>query len=471
MLKRLFRSLPIISSLTKSAPSINHQIIPRDKHNISRHHISRAAVKVMERLGEGGYEAYLVGGGVRDLLLGDRPKDFDVATNATPEQVRNLFRSSRIIGRRFKIVHVRFGREIIEVTTFRDNHDDNAAAQHSAKSEAGMLLRDNVYGDIRSDAIRRDFTVNALYYTLNKFSIHDFTGGMQDIAERKIRIIGKPETRYQEDPVRLLRAVRFAGKLNFELDKATAAPIRNLGPLLHNIPAARLFEEVLKLFMGGYGREVLPLLQQYDLLQYILPLTDQALKANEPFAQMLIEQALTNTDLRIKNEQRVTPAYIFAALLWPSVCRQQRKLEADGMKPAQAHQQAAHDVITRQLRATSIPKRFTQGMKEIWEMQDRLPRRQGQRAERLFEHPRFRAAYDFVLMREQAGEDLQGLGEWWTRYQECDPAEREQMAANVDSKKNTARKSAPRKRRPRSRKPGQASTPEVGPSTPDSGQS
>lgn len=462
MLKRLFSSLPIISSLTKSASSINHQIIPRDKHNISRRHISRAALKVMEKLGEAGYEAYLVGGGVRDLLLGDRPKDFDVATNATPEQVKHLFRSSRIIGRRFKIVHVRFGREIIEVTTFRDNHDDKAPAQHSAKSDTGMLLRDNVYGDIRSDAIRRDFTVNALYYTLDQFSIHDFTGGMQDIEQRKIRIIGKPETRYQEDPVRMLRAVRFAGKLGFELDKATAAPIHNLGSLLHNIPAARLFEEVLKLFMGGYGREVLPLLQQYDLLQYILPLTDQALKTNEPYAQALIEQALTNTDQRVKNDQRVTPAYIYAALLWPSVCRHQRKLEADGMKPAQAHQQAAHEVIHRQLRATSIPKRFTQGMKEIWEMQHRLPHRQGNRAERLFEHPRFRAAYDFVLMREQAGEDLQGLGEWWTRYQECDPEAREHMAASVDSKKSGARNSAPRKRRPRSRKPRNASNADSG---------
>ena len=462
MLKRLFTSLPLISSLTKSAPSISHKIIPRDKHSISRRHISRAALKVMERLGDGGYEAYLVGGGVRDLLLGDHPKDFDVATNATPEQIKHLFRSSRIIGRRFKIVHVRFGREIIEVTTFRDNHNDNANAQHSAKSEDGMLLRDNVYGDIRSDAIRRDFTVNALYYTLDKFSIHDFTGGMQDIAQRKIRIIGKPETRYQEDPVRMLRAVRFAGKLGFEIDKASAAPIHNLGPLLRNIPEARLFEEVLKLFMGGYGRAVLPLLQQYDLLQYILPVTDEALKNNEPYAQALIEQALINTDLRIKNNQRVTPAYIYAAMLWPSVCSEQRHLEASGMKPAQAHQQAAHTVIARQLQTTSIPKRFTQGMKEIWDLQARLPRRQGARAERLFEHPRFRAAYDFVLMREEAGEDLHGLGDWWTRYQECDPEEREQMAVKVDSNKGSTRKAPPRKRRPRNRNSGQAPGPEQG---------
>ncbi|WP_439136177.1 polynucleotide adenylyltransferase PcnB [Pseudomaricurvus sp.] len=444
MLKRLIR--PIISTFSK-APSINHQIIPREKHSISRRDISRSALKVMQRLGDGGYEAYLVGGGVRDLLLGDHPKDFDVATNATPEQVKHLFRNSRIIGRRFKIVHVRFGREIIEVTTFRDNHTDNASAQHSAKSEDGMLLRDNVYGDIRSDAIRRDFTVNALYYTLDHFSIHDFTGGLQDINRRKIRVIGNPETRYQEDPVRMLRAVRFAGKLDFDIEKNSSEPIHKLGSLLLNIPEARLFEEVLKLFMGGYGRAVLPLLQEYDLLQYILPQTDQALKEDEPYAEALIQQALTNTDKRIKNNQRVTPAYIYAAMLWPSVCAEQRKLEAEGMKPVQAHQQAAQNVVSAQLRTTSIPKRFTQGMKEIWDLQHRLPRRQGKRAERLHEHPRFRAGYDFVLMREQAGEDLEGLGQWWTRYQDVDEAERENMVAKLGSA------GQPRKRRPRRRKP------------------
>ncbi|GAB3105184.1 polynucleotide adenylyltransferase PcnB [Aestuariicella hydrocarbonica] len=443
MLKRLF-SLPIISSLAKASPSISHHITPREKHSISRRNISRSALKVMQRLGEGGYEAYLVGGGVRDLLLGDHPKDFDVATNATPEQVKHLFRNSRIIGRRFKIVHVRFGREIIEVTTFRDNHNDNASAQHSAKSEDGMLLRDNVYGDIRSDAIRRDFTVNALYYTLDHFSIHDFTGGMQDIARRKIRVIGNPATRYQEDPVRMLRAVRFAGKLDFDIDKASAAPIRKLGALLRNIPEARLFEEVLKLFMGGYGRAVLPHLQEYDLLQYILPLTDEVLKDAVPHAQNLIEQALCNTDKRIKNNQRVTPAYIYAAMLWPSVCEEQKALEAEGMKPVQAHQQAAQNVISRQLQTTSIPKRFTLGMREIWDLQHRLPRRQGSRAARLYEHPRFRAAYDFVLMREEAGEDLQGLGTWWTRYQDADENEREIMVAKLQSGKKQ-----PRKRRPR----------------------
>lgn len=448
MLKRLL-SLPIISSLAKSTPAIRHQVIARENHNISRRKISHSAIKVMQRLGDGGYEAYLVGGGVRDLLLDDQPKDFDVATNATPEQVKHLFRNSRIIGRRFKIVHVRFGREIIEVTTFRDNHTDSTSGtKHSAKSEDGMLLRDNVFGDIRSDAIRRDFTVNALYYTLDKFSIHDFTGGVQDIAKRKIRIIGKPETRYQEDPVRMLRAVRFAGKLDFEIEKATAAPILKLGSLLRNIPPARLFEEVLKLFMGGYASAVLPKLREYDLLQYILPATDQALKDNEPFAEALINQALINTDKRIKNDQRVTPAYIYATMLWPSVCAEQKRLESDGMQPVQAHQQAAQNIVTAQLQTTSIPKRFTQSMREIWDLQHRLPRRQGKRAERLFEHPRFRAAYDFVLMREQAGEDLNGLGQWWTDYQDVDETGREQMVAKLDRAKGPAKRRRPRRKKP-----------------------
>lgn len=446
MLKRLF-NLPIISSLAKNSPQLKHHIIAREKHNISRRQISRSALKVMQRLGDGGYEAYLVGGGVRDLLLGDHPKDFDIATNATPEQVKHLFRNSRIIGRRFKIVHVRFGREIIEVTTFRDNHTESGS-KHSAKSDEGMLLRDNVYGDIRTDAARRDFTVNALYYTLDHFSIHDFTGGIQDIARRKIRIIGKPETRYQEDPVRMLRAVRFAGKLDFDIDKATAAPIHKLGSLLGNIPSARLFEEVLKLFMGGYGSAVMPKLREYDLLQYVLPATDTALKQNLPFAEALIAQALTNTDKRIKNNQRVTPAYIYAAMLWPSVVAEQQKLQDDGMQPVQAHQQAAQNIISQQLQTTSIPKRFTQSMKEIWDLQHRLSRRQGKRAERLFEHPRFRAAYDFVLMREEAGEDLQGLGQWWTRYQEETPEGRETMVAKLGQGRGQNRRRRPRRRKP-----------------------
>ncbi len=450
MLKKLLR-LPLINSLTKKSPALHHTIVPREKHNISRRNISRSAIKVMQRLQEGGFEAYLVGGGVRDLLLGGHPKDFDVATNATPEQVRHLFRSSRIIGRRFKIVHVRFGREIIEVTTFRGHHTEDTSGNHSARSDDGMLLRDNVYGDIRSDAVRRDFTVNALYYTLDHFSIHDFTGGMQDIARRKIRIIGDPETRYKEDPVRLLRAVRFAGKLDFTLDKATAEPIARLAPLLGNIASARIFDEVLKLFMGGYGAPLLPLMEQYGLLAQVFPDLAAVLADGDELGRKLVEQALHNTDHRIRTDQRVTPAYIFAALLWPPLCAEEARLRAEGMQPSLAHQQAAQNVIQRQLQITAIPKRFTQSMREIWELQHRLQSRSGNRAQRNFEHPRFRAAYDFVLMREAAGEDLQGLGDWWTRYQDANEEGREALVADLGSNKGSGK----RRRRPRRRKPQQ----------------
>ena len=442
MLKRLLNFLP------RSRPQAIHQVIPRDQHTISRRDISKSALKVMYGLSEAGFEAFLVGGGVRDLLLGDHPKDFDVATNATPEQVKQLFRSARIIGRRFKIVHVRFGREVIEVTTFRDSHsDESQGSKHSARSEHGMLLRDNVYGDIRSDAIRRDFTVNALYYTLEQFSIHDFTGGIQDLTARRIRIIGDPEVRYQEDPVRMLRAVRFAAKLDFEIDSATAEPILRLGHLLGNIPPARLFEEFLKLFMGGYASSVFPLLVEYRLLQYLVPAAHKTLQQDPSgHARKLIEIALQSTDRRIASDQPVTPAFIFAALLWQPLQERESRLKADGMPGLQAHQQAEQDVTGQQLQATSIPRRFSQVTREIWDLQERLSRREGNRAERSFEHPRFRAAYDFLLMREQSGEELQGLGDWWTQYQSVSVDERLKMVAQLAPPKGKRKRRRPRRK-------------------------
>jgi poly(A) polymerase len=426
------------------------RIIPRDKHNISRKLISRSALKVMKRLEEANHEAYLVGGGVRDLLLGGRPKDFDVATSATPEQVKHLFRGARIIGRRFRIVHVRFGREIIEVTTFRGQHDDSSNRKHAARSEQGMLLRDNVYGDVRSDALRRDFTVNALYYTASDFSVHDYTHGMEDIVHRKVRMIGEPKARYQEDPVRMLRAVRFAAKLDFDIEPATAKPIRPMAELLRNIPAARLFDETLKLFMAGYAARTLELLHEYSLLQHLIPAAAATLDNDEDnIDKQLIIQAMHNTDHRIHSNKRVTPAFIFAALLWPAMNREQARLQAKGEHPVKAHQNAAQNVISAQLSHTAIPKRFLQTTREIWDLQGRLPRRQGKKAERLFEHPRFRAAYDFVLLREQAGENLGGLGDWWTRYQEVSFEEREAMV----NKLQEPRGKKPRRRR---RKPASA---------------
>jgi len=447
MLKRLFKYL------SPAMPGTKHTIIPRERHHLSHRQVSRAALKTMERLQDDGYQAYLVGGGVRDSLLGGKPKDFDVATDATPEQVRRLFRNSRIIGRRFKIVHVRFGREIIEVTTFRAGHDAKADTQRAKQSQEGMLLRDNVFGDMRSDALRRDFTVNALYYTGEDDSIHDYTGGMQDLKNHKLRMIGDPKTRYQEDPVRMLRAVRFAAKLDFEIESKTAAPIRKMAPLLRNIPAARLFDEMLKLFMSGQAEDTFHELREYDLLEQLVPAAEEAIRAGDEKVLALFEQAMINTDTRIHNEQRVTPAFIVATFLWPAVVAEQQRVEQEGEAPARAHNLAAHEVISRQIQHTAIPKRFTQSAREIWELQARLPMRSGKRAERLVEHPRFRAAYDFLLMREQAGEDHQGLGKWWTTYQQKDEAGRQEMVDKLQRSSPGRKPNRNRRRRGPSKAP------------------
>ncbi len=424
-------------------------IIPRDKHNVSRKQISHSALKVIQRLNEASYEAYLVGGGVRDLLLGGHPKDFDVATNATPEQIKKLFRNSRIIGRRFRIVHVRFGREIIEVTTFRAHHDQQDNHKDATRSENGMLLRDNVYGDIRTDAARRDFTVNALYYCAKTFSIHDYTGGMQDIKRRRLCMIGDPATRYQEDPVRMLRAARFAAKLGFEIDPATAQPIRQLANLLDAVPSARLWDEMLKLLMNGSATATFELLREYDLIRHLFPAT--ATELDKLYYLPMLQQAMVNTDKRIRSNKRVTPAFIFAALLWPPLDQRYQALLSSGLRPEEAQQQAATQVLTQQVMRVAIPKRFQITMREIWELQLRLPKRQGKRAERLVEHPKFRAAYDFLLLREDAGENLDQLGQWWTDYQAASPAERETMTAKL------GRPDGSRRKRRRSRKPKAAS--------------
>jgi poly(A) polymerase len=440
-------------------------VIPRDQHAISRKHISPAALKIIKQLQDNNYQAYLVGGGVRDLLLGGEPKDFDVATSATPEEVRHIFRGARIIGRRFQIVHVRIGREVIEVTTFRGADDDSAkgstagnakdSARDSAKvtrSEHGMLLRDNVYGDVVSDALRRDFTVNALYYTIKDFSVHDYTGGMEDLKKRTLRMIGDPATRYKEDPVRMLRAVRFAAKLGFSIEPGTAKPIRELSKLLANISEARLFEEVLKLFLGGSATATFGLMRDYGLLGQLFPGTEAALANGDELGEKLIEQTMINTDKRIRANKTVTPAFIYAALLWPALQQTQKKLEQT-MPPTAAYLQAAQQVVGQQLARTSIPKRFSIPMREIWDLQHRLNQRSGMRALRLLDHPRFRAAYDFLLMREDAGEKLDGLGSWWTHFQVADDEQREQMIKDLN-KRDVAGVNKPKRRRaPRKRKP------------------
>lgn len=411
-----------IKALTK--PSLNKQIIPRDEHDISRRHISRGAQAVIKKLQASSYQAYLVGGGVRDLELGGHPKDFDVATNATPEQVHVLFKGSRIVGRRFRIVHVRQGREIIEVTTFRGSHDqdEDLNKQQSRQSATGMLLRDNVFGTVEEDAIRRDFTVNALYYDPSDGTIHDYTGGLADLHNGILRLIGDPETRYREDPVRMLRAARFAAKLEFDLEPATEAPINELANLVDSVSSARLFDEMLKLFQSGYGERTFYQLRRLGLYKHLFAQTEWALThsdKSEHYHAMIV-QALKNTDARIAQEKSVTPAFIIAAMLWPPLQESIAKL-GNKLKPQEAYQQACQQVISGQLGQISIPKRFTITVREIWDLQFRLPSIQGKRPERTASHPRFRAAYDFLLLREAAGEETGDLGAWWTDYQRDNP--------------------------------------------------
>ena len=392
-------------------------VIPRPDHNISRANISSAALKVLYRLKDGGYQGYLVGGSVRDLLLGGQPKDFDIATDATPEEVRALFNNSRLIGRRFRLAHVRFGREIIEVATFRAGQDEQLADQH--QTDEGMLLRDNVYGNIQQDALRRDFTVNALYYNIADFSIIDYAGGVEDLNNGILRLLGDPETRYREDPVRMLRAVRFAAKLGFRVASETESPIRELAPLLSDVPAARLFEEMLKLFLGGSAVGSFEKLRQYGLFGQLFPDTDTCLaELDHEFPLTLVLKGLENTDNRVREEKPVTPAFLFAVLLWEPVRRRAAELEATGIVPYQSVQQAASEVVSRQLKRVSLPRRFSTPMQEIWAMQARFSQTRGKRPLKLLAHPRFRAAYDFMLLRAASGEADPELAAWWTEFQE-----------------------------------------------------
>ncbi|TBU96679.1 polynucleotide adenylyltransferase PcnB [Phytopseudomonas dryadis] len=447
MLKKLFQSLR--SPLRRAhQPHSTPQVLNGNQHPIQRGQISRYAVSVVERLQNAGYQAYLVGGCVRDLLLGIEPKDFDVATSATPEQVRAEFRNARVIGRRFKLVHVHFGREIIETATFRANHpqgDEEEDSNQASRNESGRILRDNVYGTLEDDAQRRDFTINALYYDPSTERILDYAHGVHDIRNNLIRLIGDPTQRYQEDPVRMLRAVRFAAKLDFDIEKHSAAPIYRLAPMLREIPAARLFDEVLKLFLTGYAIYTYELLLDYGLFGQLFPASAAALEQNPDYTDTLIRNALDNTDLRIQQGKPVTPAFLFAALLWPALPARVIRLQERGMPPIPAMQEAAHELISEQCQRIAVPKRFTMPIREIWDMQERLPRRSGKRADLLLENPRFRAGYDFLLLRESAGEETNGLGDWWTDYQDASDSERRLMIRNLGSKDDGP--GAPRKRR------------------------
>ena len=392
------------------------------------------ALRVVQRLHQENFQAYLVGGCVRDLLLGKAPKDFDVATDAHPEDVKRLFNSARFIGKRFKIVHVRFGRDIIEVTTFRAPASENQADV----SEGGMLLTDNVYGSFEEDVVRRDFTINALYYDPQTNDVTDLVDGKVDIEKKLIRLIGEPEKRFREDPVRMLRAARFEAKLEFEVEKSTAKALKQLGYLLQDIPPARLFEEVLKLFMSGHGEASYTSLVKHDLLGWLFP---GSTASTSKHAQHLIQLALESTDTRIQAEKPVTPAFILAALLWWPFVDEKQRLVDEGATNLEAFHEAALNVVAKQQLVISIPKRFSGPMRDIWQLQARLPNTKGKKPAILASHKRFRAAYDFLLLREASGEQLGNLGAWWTKYQEDNPI---QATPHVPSR-NRRR---PRKRRP-----------------------
>ncbi|VAW92776.1 Poly(A) polymerase [hydrothermal vent metagenome] len=390
---------------------------------------------MLYRLKNAGFSAFLVGGAVRDLLLGLRPKDFDVATDAHPEQVNELFRNCRLIGRRFRLAHVHFGREIIEVATFRAHHSKSTDEAVGLTHDDGMILRDNVYGTLEDDAIRRDFTVNALYYNIADFSVVDRVNGALDLENKTLNLIGDPETRFTEDPVRMLRATRFAAKLKFTIPDEIVKQIQNLGHRLQGVPAARLFDEMLKLFLEGYAEKNYELIVKHDLFCHLFPVAAEQLISNPSYTNIFITNALKNTDIRIASKKPVTPAFLFAAILWSAVQIEAQRLIESGMPEVQALQLAGDIVIKRQIDTVSIPRRFQTPMREIWVMQSRLSNRRGKRAFRTLENPRFRAAYDFLLLRVTSGEKtLKELADWWTEFQVADENLQKDLLSKVKDK-------------------------------------
>jgi len=419
-------------------------ILTRGEHGISRKQIDTHALKVLYRLNKAGYQACLVGGAVRDLLLGYTPKDFDVATDATPEEVNELFRNCRLIGRRFRLAHVHFGRLIIEVATYRADH---AGSQSGSLDESGRIVRDNVYGNISDDVWRRDFTANALYYDISNFTVIDFVGGMEDVQQRRLKMIGDSEVRYREDPVRMLRAVRFAAKLGFTIEDTSDNLIHELGYLLQDISPARLYEEALKLFHSGHALKSFTALNEYGLMQYLFPEAAYSIEHEEKTKQLII-LAMTNTDERIKNDLRVTPAFLFAVLLWSPVSKLAKKISKKGMPYSVAIQKAATIVMKEQAQSISIPKRFTSTMRDIWGLQTRFHYRKGKRATAVLEHPKFRAAYDFLCLRAQVGEDVKDECEFWTEFQESGSEQLEHDSSNQKkSGTHTTEKSTVKRRR------------------------
>jgi len=442
-------------------------ILSSEIHGIDQSLISKNAMRVTDGLQQAGHRAFIVGGAVRDLLLGVAPKDFDVATDATPDEVQRLFRRARIIGRRFQIVHVQFGQEIIETSTFRalvDTPPPAPAAEPPrryrrgeldmrthAVDASGRVLRDNVWGEQHEDATRRDFTINAMYYDPATQTVLDYHDGMADIRARLLRMIGDPATRYREDPVRMLRVVRFAAKLGFEIDEATRAPIKELADLMDNVPAARLFDEMLKLLLSGHALACLTRLRQEGLHHGVLPLLDVVLE--QPHGEKFVTLALTSTDERVRAGKPVSPSFLFATLLWHDVQTRWQKYTGAGEFPVPALHRAMDDVLEMQTEKLAIHKRYSADMREIWGLQHRLEKR-GRSALKLLEHQRFRAGYDFLLLRCESGELDAEVGQWWTDFIESDHAQRETLLAQGGKDHN-----APKKRRRRSnakRKTGEA---------------
>ena len=414
-LKRVFRR----SAKAKTVG--NAQVIPFAMHGVPREQISYGAKRVTDGLQAAGFKAFVVGGAVRDLLLGKIPKDFDVATDATPEEVKRVFRRSRIIGRRFRLVHVMFGEELVEVATFRCLIE----TEDAQTDEHGRLLRDNEFGDQEQDAARRDFTANALFYDPTTQEIYDYHRGYADTRDGVLRIIGDPLVRYREDPVRMLRAVRLSAKLGIDLDPATAAPIAQMKSLLDNVPEARMLDEVLKMLLSGHSVECIQQLRKMDLHHGLLPLLDVIME--QPTGEKFIMLALKNTDERLAQEKSVSPAFLFAALLWHEVLSVWNALVAQGERPVGAMHTAMDEVLARQKKKLAIPHRHDAVMKEIWLLQQRFEQRSGQRPYRLLEQPRFRAGFDFLLLRCASNEVDNELGLWWDEFQDASEARRQEM--------------------------------------------
>ena len=450
--------------------------VPKEQHGIGREAISPGSRKVCEVLHAQGHQAYVVGGAVRDLLLGLRPKDFDVATDAYPEEVHKIFRRSRLIGKRFKLVHVMFGEETVEVSTFRARAEtekpgrdrlperDHVVDEHGRSrsherdhvvDEHGRVVRDNIYGTREDDAIRRDFTINALYYDPASEAILDYHNGLRDLQRKSVRIIGDARARYREDPLRMLRAVRFAAKAGFAIDERTRKPIRELAPLLGNVPPSRVYEEMQKLLLSGHAATGLRELRSEGLHHGLLPLLDVIFE--QPMGARFVTLALEQTDSRVRSGKSVSPAFLFAALLWHEVLAAWKKAQQRGLKPIPALYEAMDAVLDIQTDKLAIPRRLTAVMKEIWALQPRLEQRSGRRPFGLLAQERFRAGFDFLLLRSGSGEAPAELAQWWEKFQRTGEAERQTMLM--------APQPGERKRRRRRRRRGNPS-PQAGPAQP-----